>query len=48
MILLTFLATTQALLDQALAVALGASLLARLTGPFRSIYRNTMAAFSRP
>ncbi|MEV0743231.1 hypothetical protein AB0I51_46645 [Streptomyces sp. NPDC050549] len=47
-ILLTFLATTQAPLDQALAVALGASMLARLTGPFRSVHRNTMAAFSRP
>ncbi|MEU9247821.1 SulP family inorganic anion transporter [Streptomyces sp. NPDC048385] len=46
-ILLTFLATTQAPLDQALLVALAASLLARLAAPVRSVYRNTVAALSR-
>lgn len=47
-ILLTFLATTQEPLDRALLVALAASLLARLAAPVRAVYRNTLAAISRP
>lgn len=47
-VILLTLATTQAPLEQALAVALAASLLARLAAPALSVYRNTVAAFSRP
>ncbi|WP_234544988.1 hypothetical protein [Streptomyces shenzhenensis] len=47
-LLVTFLAATQTPLDQALLVALAASLLARLAAPIRSRVRNTVGAFSRP